>query len=403
MDRNQVLALSSAFFIFCFLPAAAEARPLRGQARGQVILDQSSRGIEFENACVHGKTLTIAAVGDVLLHSPLQIQAYSKSEGHFSLWKWVAPMIEAADIAYANLEGPIAPGTLASGKPTQDPGPVFDDQVYTSYPQFNYHPSLASDLVASGFDVVSTANNHSLDRRVRGVDLTIESLRRVGLSFTGTRASEESHPDWYTVVSEQGFSVAFLACTYATNGIADSLKQVFHCYRDETELKRLVRELSARRDLDAVIVTPHWGVEYTPVPEEQEVRLGRELLEAGATAVIGSHPHVLQPWEKVVTRDGREGFIIYSLGNFVSGQSGFSKRSTVLLYLGLTRSGAGKAIINGVRYVPLYMGRTTQGLSVLPADRTGKGSQHLEYIRTIFGDRNRAASDERVVTNPQCH
>ena len=103
----------------------------------------------------------------------------------------------------------------------------------------------------------------------------------------------------------RGLTVAWLACTLHTNMIADAAKQVLRCFDDktvETEVRRLANDPS----IDAVIVTPHWGKEYAPEPSKQQRTFARAWAEAGATAIVGSHPHVLQPWEKLATADGRE-------------------------------------------------------------------------------------------------
>jgi len=84
----------------------------------------------------------------------------------------------------------------------------------------------------------------------------------------------------------------------------------------------MTRELSRRPDIHAVMVTPHWGIEYQHKPERKQVEWGKDIAEAGATAIIGQHPHVMQPFDKITTSDGREVAIAYSLGNFVSGQIG---------------------------------------------------------------------------------
>jgi poly-gamma-glutamate synthesis protein (capsule biosynthesis protein) len=312
--------------------------------------------IKFSAACAAGDRLVIAAVGDVLLHTGLQKQALADPAGFGSLWSDASDLLSGADVTYANLEGPTAPGVTSGGRAVSDPGPVFDGRVYSSYPQFNYHPSLIADLKSAGVDVVSTANNHSLDRRSLGVDRTVDELRRAGMPFTGTRRRGDSSA-WYAVTEARGFTLAWLACTYGTNGIPDPHRQVLHCYRDESQVVALVAQLSSRSDIDAVIVTPHWGLEYHAKPARKEINLAHRLLDAGATAVLGSHPHVVQPWQKYVTDDGRETFVIYSLGNFVSGQRHLARRSTLLLQLGLTRRADGSVALNGARYVPLHMSR----------------------------------------------
>src|SRR5690606_17932363 len=142
----------------------------------------------------------------------------------------------AADVTYANLEGPTAGAVSTAGREVPDPGRRFDGVAYSSYPQVNYHPSLVTDVRDSGIDVVSTANNHSLDRRALGADRTIGYLATARLPFTGTRTSEEAaarSPEqsaWSTLTREGGFTLAWIACTYDTNGIKDPHRQVLLCY-----------------------------------------------------------------------------------------------------------------------------------------------------------------------------
>lgn len=352
--------------------------------------------LRFRDACRAGQKITIAAVGDVLLHGPLQKQAYASGEGFRSLWKNVEPLLSRADLTYGNLEGPAAEGVSTGGE-TRDPGKVFDNRVYSSYPQFNYHPSLIPSLKSSGFDVVSTANNHALDRRSLGADRTIKNLREGGLPFTGTKPSTDANAPWYTITESRGVKVAWVACTFSTNGIPDTKNQVLHCYEDKATLLSTIRGLAGRpREVDAVIVTPHWGVEYNHSPEQQEKKLAHDMLDAGALAVFGGHPHVVQPWEKYVTTDGREGFVIYSLGNFVSGQTGTAKRSSLILYVGLTKGSDGKVTVNGVRHMPLLMGNA-------PWTANLASGESLALTTRILGSWNKLEADAPLVTNPECN
>lgn len=357
--------------------------------------------LAFDAACDDGEQITIAAVGDVLLHEALQRQAFGQPDRYVSLWRGVKDLLERADVTYANLEGPTAAGVTSSGTAVTDPGETFDGRVYTTYPMFNYNPALIDDLLATGVDVVSTANNHSLDRRSLGVDRTLDALDERGLRHTGTRRAGSREP-WYTFTEARGIRIAWLACTFATNGITDRDDQVLFCYEDEDEVLSLVEALAARDDVDAVIVTPHWGEEYHADPNDDQIDLGHRLIDAGATAVIGSHPHVLEPWERYVTAGGREGFIIYSLGNFVSGQSQLARRSTLLLYLGLTRRADGRVVVNGVRYMPLHMSRVSPGLTLQAIDRVGGLADSRALTVSMFSVWNLIAPSEALVTNPQC-
>lgn len=366
-----------------------------GQTEDPLSTPAATGPIKFNDACRAGTKITIAAVGDVLLHTPLQRQAYESAEGHSSLWKNVQPLFSRADLTYANLEGPCADGHTTSGT-TRDPGKVFDGRVYSSYPQFNYHPSLVGALKNAGIDVVSTANNHALDRRGHGLDRTIENLESAGLPFTGTRPSTDMQHKWYTMTEAKGVRVAWLACTFSTNGIPDPQNQVLSCYEDKETVLSTIKSLKQRGDVDAIIVTPHWGVEYQHSPQQQEKNLAYAMLDAGATAIIGGHPHVVQPMEKHVTADGREGFVLYSLGNFVSGQTGLDKQSSLILYVGLTKGSDGKVTINGVRHAPIQMKSSPTWTAQYA---TGES---LAQTTRLLGQWNRIGPDEDLVTNPEC-
>ncbi|MCX5743558.1 MAG: CapA family protein [Proteobacteria bacterium] len=356
--------------------------------------------VSFAAACMPGARTTIGAVGDVLLHGALQQQAIERTtRGRFaSLWSPVSDLLAAADTTYANLEGPTAHGVTSSGHAATDPGFVFDDLVYTSYPQFNYHGFLEDDLKASGIDVVSTANNHAMDRRQLGADRTIERLREVGLAFTGTRHRDEPTAPWHTVTTSNGFKLAWLACSFSTNGIPDTAGQVLGCWDDEATIVAEIGKLRATPGIDAVIVTPHWGEEYTANPSKAQRDLAKHFLDAGATLILGSHPHVLEPWEKYKTVDGRETFVIYSLGNFVSGQAQLARRSTIMLYVGLTRTASGVAI-NGVSYVPLVM-NTRDGVRAVEAiDRAGGSTDARRATVGMFGTANLQDPGKPIATS----
>lgn len=365
--------------------------------------------LKFSNACERGQKITISAVGDLLLHGPLQAQAFEKRSGFMSLWEQAIPYFKEADIAYANLEGTVARNLQCNGKlASSERNYVGADcrekytSVYTSYPMFNYHPQLIDDLIDSDIDIVSTANNHSIDRYSKGIDLTIEALEDVRLPFFGTRERENQSRPFYTFTESKGIKIAWIACTYETNGFKDKYNQVLYCFRDNS-VENLVTSLKGHAD--AIIVTPHWGNEYKTSPNQRQKRYAKKWLDAGATAIIGSHPHVLQPWEKYVTKDGRETMVIYSLGNFVSSQSGFEKRATIIFFLGLTKRN-GKTWINGVRYVPAYMRNWTDehflrvdGLM----DLNDTKDRVLSYIGNMLGYERRLTRGQRVRTNYECY
>lgn len=360
----------------------------------------------YARACEPGERIVLGAVGDVLLHQPLAVQGMSRSDGFRSLWSDLESYMAAPDFMYANLEGPTAGAVSTAGRFVADPGRRFDRVAYSSYPMFNYHPALVGDLKTSGTDVLSTANNHALDRRSLGVDRTIENLLANEMPFTGTRTSVESgkmkpaESNWSTVTEFRGFKIGWVACTFSTNGIPDSKSQVLKCFEQRSIVLDQIRSLRADPSIDAVIATPHWGVEYTHTPGADQRKLARDMIEAGALIVFGSHPHVLQPVDKIVASDGREGYVIYSLGNFVSGQKGVAKRTSALVYVGLTKNAAGEVFINGARHLPIAMMYGSDGLKAKPAK--GHFPEGRLLANRVLSRSQELEPGEALVTNPGC-
>lgn len=354
---------------------------LAGQATAQTASPWRDAPFALPAVPMSASLLHVVAVGDVLLHTPLHQQMLAQPEGARSLWPAVAPWIQGADLAYANLEGPVAPGVRAGGVAMSDPGDVVDGRVYASFPAFNYHARLAQDLADSGFDVVSTANNHAMDRGSLGVDRTLDALDAAHLAHTGTRRTTTPNADWAVVTETHGWRVAWLACAYSTNGIPDPHHQVLGCFADRAEVLATVTRLVTDPTIDAVIVTPHVGVEYMDQPTAQVVALDRDLVDAGATAVLGAHPHVTEPWTTHTAPDGHVGVIVYSLGNFVSGQfQRVATRASVMVGLDLAKGPTGHAQVVGAHYLPLEMGR----------------QNHLYEVRPITADTGTPAIYERL-------
>ena len=371
--------------------------------------------------------IIVSFVGDVLLHGALQRQAYANALGFQTTWDQLNPVFRKADIAYANLEGPAARGVNCRGQITQKDRMQLDPEcrksrssVYTSYPMFNYHPRLTDDLKTSGFDIVSTSNNHSLDRYSNGADLTIDALNQSGLDFMGTR-KKFSNDDFYTVTRSRSrggkvFNIAWVACTFSANGIRDRENQVLNCYNynsggspifSQTNplVLQTVRALANTRGIDGVIVTPHWGpTEYTHSVHPSQTRLAHELSEAGAVAVIGAHPHVLQPWEVIRNSSGRETFVHYSLGNFVSNQSQAPRRASIVLLVGFQKDSQDRLVVDGVRYVPTFLnrwgGRYARELVALDRRKSvnAQGRESLRNILNLYPDELRLDSNAQLTT-----
>ncbi len=240
--------------------ACLAAAPARAECRA--VIEPVAQTVK---ACLGDERVTIAAAGDVLLHRPLQRRGYADGDGFRGIWRPAEPFFRAADIAYANLEGPIAPGITRAFNTVIDPGPVLDDRVYSSFPMFNYHPVVIDALRVSGITLLSTANNQALDRGSIDIDLTIAALEKAGMAFTGTIRAGAAR-DFVTHTDTPLGRIAWIACTYSTNSIADRQSQVLTCYDDRQELLALIAAQAERSDVAAVIVTPHWGHEYQHSP-----------------------------------------------------------------------------------------------------------------------------------------
>lgn len=288
-------------------------------------------------------TISMAVIGDIMCHNTQYKSAYSNGKYDFShVFEDIKSKIEPADIAIGNLE------TTFAGS----------DIGYSSYPTFNTPEALATDLKELGIDVLSTANNHSLDKGYVGIERTIKYLDEAGIAHTGTYNSEDSAQQ-ITALEVNGMKIGFLAYTYGTNGIPVP-KGKSYCI-NLIDKEKILSDLNKAKqlNLDLIVVQMHWGQEYQAKPNQEQKDLADFLFQNGADIILGSHPHVLQSMEKreVTMPDGskKQGFVIYSLGNFVSGQVKANTRQSVILNIQLTKCGKTNAIsIDSVDYTPIY-------------------------------------------------
>ena len=364
-----------------------------GQCRPQQLSDVN------EDLCTSSRRVSVFVAGDVLLHRRLQNRGYAS--GFDSIWADAEPFIRGADIAYANLETPTALGLARGGVAVANSEKRFDDHVYSSFPMFNVHPDLIGDLARSGFDVMSTANNHALDRGGRGAEMTIAALQQEGLAFTGTRDGERSQ-EWWTVTNSALGRIAWIACTYSTNGVPDPARRVLNCYDDRSELLGEVRALSSRNDIAGVIVTPHWGYEYQHQPNPRQRSLNRDLAAAGAMAVIGAHSHVVGPWAETPRPGGSKMLTMYSTGNFVSGQVGLRRQASMLGWMELCQVRGGGLAVAQAGYVPTYLNRiTSRGpeLDIVGESSSGVRRQAYHLVRDVIGAEREARVGERCLSN----
>ncbi|WNG23346.1 CapA family protein [Cystobacter fuscus] len=273
----------------------------------------------------------------------------------------IARELRAADLAVVNLETPI------SGNPRAPTAPLI----------FDAPPQLAHALVSAGVDVVSIANNHAFDQRRAGIPSTWSHLDAAGLKHVGSAPTEAMA--WEPLVVERkGMRVGLLSITRWLNGASnpddpDRSPHVAYVPYPTKKRRGLTPEAvaalvgSAARRCDALIVMIHWGTEYSHSPKPEDRRLAQSLLEAGALAVVGHHPHVLQPIESYRTRAGRDTVVAFSLGNLIANQDGHyvhgagaeargRKRDSMLFRLSLSRPHPGAPVeLAGTSVLPVWI------------------------------------------------
>ncbi len=339
------------------------------------------------NPCADAERVRLTIVGDVLLHWPIQQTGYKY--GFRKMWAQADPYLAWGDLTIGNMEGPVAPGVDQSGRQVGDPGPVYGTGVYTGFPMFNYHPRILKELKASGFDLMTTANNHAMDRGTLGADLTLREMAKAGLGAVGTIRSGAARQFAVRRGTALG-TVSFIGCSFSTNGNPDPKRQVLLCYGNRSELLSLVRREAADPSVAGVIVLPHWGQEYSSTPDTQQVALARDLAAAGATAIVGTHPHAVQPFRLLNTGRGQVVPVVYSTGNFIAMQTEMPSRVGAMALLEMCRAPGGKGLtVNRLGWIAeqMYFTKTRYWMEIAPTGVTGdKGLpyRHLSKIAPGF-------------------
>ncbi|MGI2328983.1 CapA family protein [Planococcus sp. YIM B11945] len=265
---------------------------------------------------VKTSTASLSAIGDVLIHTPLYKDAETKSGYDFNpMFANVKPYLEKSDITVANSESIIGGSEIG----------------LSSYPSFNSPFEVGDAMKDAGIDVVSMANNHTLDRGEKAIENAIHHWDEIGIVHTGSALSKEDSARIATM-TKNGITFSFLSYTYGTNGIAAPAGKEFLVNRiDKEKIKQDVAKAKSKSDV--VVVSLHFGNEYEPLPTAEQKDLAHFTAEQGADIILGHHPHVLQPAEWIETADGRKSFVVYSLGNFLSGQNELDRQIGAILHL----------------------------------------------------------------------
>ncbi|MDH5633756.1 MAG: CapA family protein [Gammaproteobacteria bacterium] len=279
-----------------------------------------------ENRAVPAETpLTLAATGDIMMDGSARPE-FSKL-GYDYAFEYVGDILRKADIAIGNLEGPLTTGGNND---------VEKKYVFRSPPD-----KVATSLVNAGFDVFTLANNHTLDYGVQGLVDTMAALDRHGLAYSGAGLDSKAARK-AVILERKNRRIAFLgySLTFPEEFWA-AANRPGTAFGHESHVRKDVAK--AKAEADIVIVSFHWGREGTTELRPYQTALGRAAIDAGAAAVLGHHPHILQGVERY-----KHGVILYSLGNFVFGSYSRKARTSVIAQLSFDGN-----VVSSVEMVPI--------------------------------------------------
>lgn len=325
--------------------------------------------------------------GDFMQHDP-QINAAKISAQRFEYddyFKFIKGLVESVDVAVANLE------VTLGGQP------------YSGYPQFSAPDEYAHSIQRAGFDILTTANNHSNDRRSYGLERTLTVLDSLGLTHLGTyRDSTERNHNYPLIINKSGIKVALLNYTYGTNGIKTSPPNVVNMISEKSMLADIHKAQKAQPD--KIIAIMHWGAEYRSFPDAYQQKWGEWLLNNGVDIVIGGHPHWIQPMEYRNDSLGNEKLVVWSLGNAVSNQRRRHTDGGASIQFTLARSKDGQVGIEQIGYhlhwvwvytdedrthyqlLPVQMLETVAKL--MPASHKEQCERFIRDERTLYQNHN---------------
>lgn len=293
-------------------------------------------------------TLRVSATGDNLIHDGLYLQARTRANGDgydFTvLYENVAPFYQDFDINWINQE------TL-----------VTDELSPSSYPCFCSPAALGQEVYDVGWRVIAMSNNHAYDKGALGISATRRFWESMpdDVVTTGLFAGETDYEN-IPIQEQDGVRIAYLAYTEHTNGLpTPSAAEANVIYTSETDIiERQIR--LAREQADIVVVGVHWGVEGSHAVTDAQRALGQKFADWGADIIIGTHPHVIQPIETLISAEtGKTVPIAYSLGNFVSTQAAADNLIGLILTYDITKTvqpeGTSSAEVGNVHAVPVVM------------------------------------------------
>jgi poly-gamma-glutamate synthesis protein (capsule biosynthesis protein) len=289
---------------------------------------------------------TVMTVGDIMFHGAQIDAAYdakTKTYDFNNSYRFVKDILGSADAAMGNFECTLG----GPNKPWSQPDSM----------SFNAPDSGADALAAAGFDLLSTAKNHTNDRGRDGVIRTVETLRDKGITVVGTRKSADEKP--YAILDVKGIKIGVTGYTFGSrNG---DILNVYSTNAAEQAPKFAKMAEDMRADgADLVMFYIHWGAEYQRAPNAGQKKLAQAMADAGVDIICGSHPHVLQTVGQLTGEKGNKTFVAWSMGNFISNQitrwnaTKFKYTEDTMILRFTLRKQDGKAEVAAVEYLPVW-------------------------------------------------
>lgn len=302
--------------------------------------------------------------GDAMCHKA-QLETAHKG-GNYSFdgyYNSIKPAVLSADYAVVNLETP-----------------VYSGSHYSGYPCFNAPDSFVQELKKCGFDLLLTANNHTLDRRVTGGRKTIALLDSLKIDHIGTYSDIKARNFSIPFIKNiKGFRIGFLNYTYGTNGFKTSDGFIVDYIDKEKIAEDISRTRLAGAELIAVAI--HWGTEYRLLPDNSEKDLAEFLRHQGVDMIIGGHPHVVQPMN---LSDGQ--FTVFSLGNLISNMKTVDCRGGAIVRVTIKRDNLGKAYVDDAAYSLVVVEPPTKkgdNFKLIPVEKASEYPSR-EYARNFL-------------------
>lgn len=289
-------------------------------------------------------SLSLIMGGDALIHSAVYGDAKVGNKYDFTgMLENIKPIISEYDLAYYNQE------TILGGT----------ELGLSTYPRFNSPYEVGDAFIDAGFNIVSLANNHTLDRGSQAIINSRNYWNTKDVMVNGSATSEEERNN-IDIREKNGITYAMLSYTTTTNGLTRKNNYYVNWYDKETVKKDI--EL-VRDKVDFLIVAMHWGTEYNTGVTSGQKQIAKYLASLDVDLVVGAHPHVIEPAEYI-----DDTFVIYSLGNFISAQRTDEQLSGLLMSVTINKTVDTKNNVTTIsvddptaQFIYTYSKRTSSG------------------------------------------